>query len=356
MRRLVLGSAVMFAAACHQGVDAGDAGVGSGADAGATVVTDAGAADAGRSCTPASERADWKLKFVFVVEQSGAMCIADPPGSQESSGFCEMALARTRLTNVFPARVGAVASFLTAVAARPEVTVGLIPFEANVKGGNRGFAPGGDLQLRSALGQLQAELGKHANLQTALEAARQRVEADLLPLSDAERTRTHYAVVVLSTGVPSPRCNRNDLSMPFGSATRPELVWADSDTPFCNDITADIPPSERITNFVPGTSINQNSQLFDVADTFGAMEGWYGVKVSLHTRQLLSERTLMQCGALCDGQLTLGLNVTDTRTVGRFVLSELARRGGGTFVDPGEPSNLSLNDLATMEPTTFCAE
>lgn len=189
-----------------------------------------------------------------------------------------------------------------------------------------------------------------------MEHARARVEADILRLLDAERTRTRYVVVVLSTGVPSPRCSRNDLLMPWASAARPELVWADTDTTFCNDITADIPVWERVTTFEPGTSLNQNSQLFDVTDAFEAMKGWYGASVSVHTRLMLSDSSLSQCGALCDGQLQNGLNPQDTRTVGRYVLSELARRTGGTFVDPGEPSNLSLMDLATMEPTTFCAE
>lgn len=359
MRRLVLGSVMVFATACLQAVEAQDAGSGIPADAGSSVIVDAGAPDAGPTCAPASERSEWKLKFVFVVEQSGAMCLVDPPGSQESTGLCEQTAPLANVTGAtMPARVRELMAFSRAVANRPDVTMALIPFETNLKGffPITGFSRGSDFGLLNRISGLQAELGSRANLQTALESARTRIEFDLLQRPDAERTHTHYVVVVLSTGVPSPRCSRNDLLMPFGSAARPELVWADTDTRYCNDVTSDIPPSESISTFVPGTSINQNAQLFDLADAFRAMEGWYGVKVSVHTRQLVSDRNLAACGALCDHQLTNGLNVQDTRTVGRYVLSELARRGGGTFVDPGEPSNLSLMDLASLEPTTFCAE
>jgi hypothetical protein len=241
---------------------------------------------------------------------------------------------------------------------KPDVMLAVVPFESNPKGvfPPIGFSRPGDWGFRSRVNALQAELARHANLQGAMEQARTRVELDILRLPDAERTRTRYVVVVLSAGVPSPRCARNDLLMPFASAARPELVWADTDTEFCNVIDANIPPAERILTFEPGTSLNQNSQLFDIADALGSMKGWYGVSVSVHTRLVLSDSSLSQCGALCDGQLQNGLNPQETRIVGRYVLGELARRSGGSFLDPGEPSNLSLMDLATMEPTTFCAE
>jgi hypothetical protein len=367
MRRLVLGSVVVLAA-CVQGVDGNDAGGAGGAGGvgaaggagGGAAISDAGpeAVDAGPSCTPASERPDWKLKFVFLFEQSGTMCIADPPGSQESSGFCEQAAAAINSGSVVPARVRAMNDFLRAVGSRPDVRVAVVPFESNLKGvyPPTGFARPDDANLQNRVWSLQTELGRHANLQGALEQARARIEYDVLQGSDATRTRTRYVVVVLSTGVPSPRCNRNDLLMPYATAARPELVWADTDTTFCNDITSDIPPAERIMTFVPGTTLNQNSQLFDLADALGAMKGWYGVSVSVHTRLLLSDSSLTRCGALCDGQLTNGLSPQDSRTVGGYVMGELARRSGGSFVDPGEPSNLSLQDLATMEPTTFCPE
>lgn len=360
MRRLVLGSVLVLATACLQAVEAQDAGSGSTGDAGVAVVVDAGAPDAGPTCAPASERGEWKTKFVVIVEQSGAMCLVDPPGSQEGAGLCEQAAAMANVTGTtIPARVKALQAFMRAVQNRPDVMLTLVPFDSNVKGALpfNGFSPATDPLMVNRIWSLQTELGQHANLQGALAFARSRIELDVLQLSDAERSHTHYAVVVLSTGVPSPRCARDDLSMPFASAARPELVWADTDTTFCNDFPDPTSfPQERVNTFSPGTSLNQNFQFFDFADALKAMEGWYGVKVSVHTRQLFSERSLAACGALCDHQLTNGLNVQDTRTVGRYLLSELARRGGGTFVDPGESSNLSLMDLATMEPTTFCAE
>lgn len=359
MRRLVLGSLVLLAA-CGQVSEGADAGVVGGPGDGGVMVADAGgqSVDAGPGCTPASERAEWKLKFVLVVEQSGTMCIADPPGSQESNGFCEQAAATSGSGVTVPARVRAMNAFLMALRSRPAASVAVVPFETNLKGfwPVTAFTRPDDGQLQTRVWSLQAELGKHANLQQALEHVRTRIERDAQGLPDAERTRTHYAVVVLSTGVPSPRCTRNDLLTPFASAAHPELVWADTDTAYCNLIDTEIPSWERISNFVPGTSINQNGALFDVADALRAMKAWYGVNVSIHTRLVLSESNVRRCGALCDGMLTNGLNLQDSRAVGGYVLSELARRTGGSFVDPGEPANLSLMDLATMEPTTFCAE
>jgi hypothetical protein len=75
-------------------------------------------------------------------------------------------------------------------------------------------------------------------------------------------------------------------------------------------------------------------------DGLRLLSTWYGVpSVELHARRL-----------------TNGLSSTDMRTVGTFIMKNLAARGGGTFFDPGEPANLSLDDLAAMEPTTFCDE
>jgi hypothetical protein len=361
MRRLVLGSLVGLTAACVQGGAGSDAGAVVSAGDGGAFISDGGtqSVDAGPTCAPASERGEWKLKFVFVVEQSGVMCVADPPGSQESSGFCEQVAARVNINGTTsPARVRTLEAFLTAVRTRPEVSVAVVPFETNLKGAwpVASFARPDDGQLQTRVRWLQTELGTQANLQQALEHARARIEADLLRLSDSERTRTHYAVVVLSTGVPSPRCSRNDLLTPFASAVHPELVWADSDPTLCNLIDPNASPFDRINDFVPGRSLNQNGQLFDVADALVAMRGWYGVRVSLHARLLLSERSIRACGTLCDGSLPGGMNSQDSRVVGTYVLGELARRTGGTFLDPGEPANLTLQDLATMEPTTFCGE
>jgi len=43
----------------------------------------------GNVCTSVPDPAGFPVKVVFVVDQSGSMCISDPPGSQNGTGFCE---------------------------------------------------------------------------------------------------------------------------------------------------------------------------------------------------------------------------------------------------------------------------
>jgi len=43
----------------------------------------------GTVCTSTPDPNGFPVKVVFVVDQSGSMCISDPPGSQNGAGFCE---------------------------------------------------------------------------------------------------------------------------------------------------------------------------------------------------------------------------------------------------------------------------
>ena len=43
----------------------------------------------GRVCTEVVDPSAFPVKLVLLVDQSGASCITDPPGSQESAGLCE---------------------------------------------------------------------------------------------------------------------------------------------------------------------------------------------------------------------------------------------------------------------------
>jgi N utilization substance protein A len=61
------------------------------------------------------------------------MCISDPPGAQESTGFCQMyATIPPGVTQ--PARVRAVNRLIDQFEQQPNVQVALVPFETNVKG------------------------------------------------------------------------------------------------------------------------------------------------------------------------------------------------------------------------------
>lgn len=343
---------------CGRAVDSRDAGSDGGVAGGQADGGDGGSsgeADAGAGCVPLAERGEWKLKFVLLVEQSRTMCMVDPPGAQQSNGLCEQ-VAAVRPPGVYkPHRTRALEEFLGSVQSRTDVRVALVPFETRTRG-QLAFAPESSRPFSNVLWSvqtLQTELGQDANLQDALTVAADLIEHDLVGLSDLHRPRTRYVVVVLSTGVPSPRCSADDRLAEYASPSRPELVWADVDAMRCNGSAT--PTDPLGVSFLAGNALNQNSQLQRAVDRLKAMSTWYGgAPITVHARMVLSEASVGSCGALCDGQLTNGLSATDLRRVGTYVMRDLATRTGGTFLDPGEPANLTLMDLAALEPAVFC--
>src|SRR3954470_12342741 len=87
----------------------------------------------GEICTTAPDPNEFPVKVVVIVDQSGSMCISDPPGSQGAPGFCEMyGSVPPGVTQ--PARVRAVNRLVDQFSTQPNVQVALIPFETNVKG------------------------------------------------------------------------------------------------------------------------------------------------------------------------------------------------------------------------------
>lgn len=366
MSRLVLGALVLVSA-CVEGPgsnDRPDGGADGGADGGPSLdgadggLSDGGVADAGPSCVPAAEQLDWKLKFVSLVDQSGLMCLVDPPGSQEATGMCEQAAAAGAFTGAtVPGRARSLIQFLQTNAFRPDMSVAIVSYSSQPRISPFGgaFAGAESQDLLSAARSLQSSLGTFGNLQSGLVATQELIEKDLLTLSDGARRRTRYVVVVLSSGIPSPRCSANDSLMQYATPLRPELVWADSAQIPCNEEPPFGPPDLSVYRFRPGTDLNQTAQLDALADRFHLMEQWYGVPaISLHTRLVISERALNACGAFCAQLLPNRMTMSELRSVGRFVLGNLATRTGGTFVDPGEPANLDLSEFTRMPPATFC--
>jgi hypothetical protein len=208
------------------------------------------------------------VKVVLVVDQSGSMCISDPPGSQESTGFCEMySTVPPGVTQ--PARVRAVNKLLQQFSRAPNVQVALVPFETNVKGVWPG--PGGgrfgrpDSALQTRVNTLQSELGKGTDYQGALAYAYSLIATDIVATEATTPEvlpRTRYVVVFLTDGVPFPKCAANDNLTQFADDLNPDLTWADSSGAgdFCNLIDPTDP--DAITGFVAGTDRNQNYQLF----------------------------------------------------------------------------------------------
>ncbi|MDP3504767.1 MAG: VWA domain-containing protein [Myxococcales bacterium] len=305
--------------------------------------------DAGTPCTPELDRANWPVRIVFVVQNSGAMCVVDPPGSQGQPGFCEMiGPGLTPSGQTRPARATVIDSFLNANRARTNFSAALVSWGENPQ--VVPFVSGADPSLRIAVAELQNTLKRGSNLQGGLEAAKALIEQDVLTTAASVRARSRYVVVVLSTGIPFPRCAANDSMTEYASAARPELVWADSPGAgtWCNG------QNPEVLGFTPGSSLNQNAQLFAAVDGMLALDTQYGLgDVRVFTRLLMNDANLAACGPICQ-DLFGPQSLADSRTMGTWLLTQLAQRGQGTFVDPGAPSNLTLSDLDTSEFTTFC--
>ena len=45
----------------------------------------------GRVCTAVPDPTGFPVKVVFIIDESGSMCVSDPPGSQQGSSFCARA-------------------------------------------------------------------------------------------------------------------------------------------------------------------------------------------------------------------------------------------------------------------------
>ncbi len=144
----------------------------------------------GRICTQPPDPSGFPVKVLFVVDQSGSMCISDPPGSQGAPGLCEqlvaMGIVPPNLTT--PARVRALEALLAQF--QDEITnqganiqVAIVPFATNVQnpypanGSNQGFAS--PFGLQGYLGGLQGQLGKGTDYQGALAYAYQTIAGDI---------------------------------------------------------------------------------------------------------------------------------------------------------------------------------
>jgi hypothetical protein len=362
-----------------------------------------GAGDAG-SCTPKSEIANYPVKVLVVVEQSGVMCLLDPPGSQGSSGFCEMAdaLVADYLDGGLPtepARVRALKLLAAASQTQGDVQMALQPFEANTL---QSFPIGGgfatpNATLDSVVSTLQSTLGKGADMQGALDLAIETLRADMVKTGQSDPAtlaRTRYVVVVISSGVPYPRCSSDDSLSSYADALHPDGIWADNPTlaampsdggsgggggpeclgsdcggdggvSICNAACDPNVPGSCLSDILyglpdggdapyPGGDRNQNAQLTGRVDELVSLGGIYGAaQVQLHTALLYDLQPVIWCGVICSDVFTPN-NPTDMRTASTWLLQQLAMHGQGTFHDMGSPATPDLSWLDTAPATNLC--
>jgi von Willebrand factor type A domain/Bacterial TSP3 repeat len=318
----------------------------------------------GRVCASPATTTGFPVKVLFVIDQSGSMCVSDPPGSQPQSGFCQAAAAVPPGVTQ-PARVRALLRMLQAFSSAPNVEVGLVTFETNAKkifpdpASPAIFGSPNDPQLTTDINLLQTQLGKGTDYQGAMAMMYTSVQADIeltKQMRPAELPRTRYVVVFLTDGTPFPRCAANDNLTQYADPDNPELIWSDSygAGDFCNLIDPMDP--DAITGFVAGTDRNQNYQLYAYVDQLVELKRFHNIgDIRLHTILLFNEEAVRICGLICQDLYGQYPNYTTAagypqaaKRIATYILRKLAERGNGVyqeFIDNNGIANMGLGAL-----------
>ena len=317
----------------------------------------------GRVCTAPPDPTGFPVKVVLIVDQSGSMCVSDPPGSQESSGFCEM-YATVPPGVRQPARVRSLLQLMDQFDAQPNVQVAMVPFETNVKGpwpdpqGGRRFARP-DASLRQRIQALQSELGKGTDYQGALAYAYAVIAGDIASVSQnspEQLPRTRYIVVFLTDGVPFPRCAANNDLTVYADDLNPELIWADAQGAgdFCDQISPSDPDAisgcpgggtgcaNPSAPFIAGTDRNQNYQLFNYIDKLMELKEQYNIgDVRVNTVLLFNTEAVRACGPICQdlygeyvrypGKVPVADGPAAANAIAAWLLKKFAERGNGSY-------------------------
>ena len=314
----------------------------------------------GRVCTDPPDPNGFPVKVVILVDQSGSMCISDPPGSQGTAGLCEQFAAAVGIP--VPARVRALQALVAQFAPQPNVQVTIVPWDTNVKNvwppvttGQRFARPIG---IDTYIQNLQSQLGKGTDMQGALSYAYGVIASDITDLNTNNPQllpRTRYVVVFLTDGTPYPRCSANDDLSVYADPQHPDLIWADSLPDFCNLTNAQ--GSDAIDGFVPGTDRNQNYQLFSYIDQIMQLKPSYNVgDIRLHTVLIFSDAGVATCnslGLLCQDIYGVYPNTAPAdypeaaREVATWLLQQMAARGNGVFQEfrNNDIQNMGLGGL-----------
>lgn len=319
----------------------------------------------GRVCTRPPNPSGFPVKVVVVIDESGSMCISDPPGAQLDSGFCQRAEVQAIIPPgvTEPARVRAlkrlVQQFRQVNAAGGNVQVSVAPFETNVRNvwppttvGSRFAKP--DNNIDSYINGLQSQLGKGTDYQGALSYAYSVIASDInaVALSNPELLpRTRYVVVFLTDGTPYPRCSATDNLSVYANPDNPDLTWADSIVDFCNATST----TDAIDGFEVGTDRNQNYQLFSYVRRLMELKDQYNVgDVRMHTVLLFNQEAVRACGPICQEIYGIYPGVPQAqypeaaKKIASWLLKRFAEMGNGVyqeFNDTAEISNLGLGAL-----------
>jgi len=314
----------------------------------------------GTVCTPPPDASGFPVKVLMVIDQSGSMCISDPPGAQEKPGLCEQ-LAATGVIPpgiTEPARVRALKKLVDQFKAQNQaganVQISIVPFETNVKnawpaqGTKPRFGNPQDLPA-SYTGSLQSTLGKGTDYQGAMAYAYDLVAKDMDDVqanSPEELPRTRYVVVFLTDGTPYPRCAANDnltgcgpgATDCYADPSHPERIWSDSASAgdFCNLVDPSSP--DQITGFTAGTDRNQNYQIFSFVDRLMDLKQQHNIgDLRFHTVLLFNQAAVQACGSICTDIYGVYPTVAQSqypaaaKQIATWTLKRMAERGNGVY-------------------------
>ncbi len=351
-------------------------------------------------CTDKPDPRDFPVKVLFLVDQSGSMCVSDPPGSQSPpvgslcEQYCQIPAVLNNpsvapgcaTNNAQPARVVALHQIINSFEAQNAavspgapgpIQVGIVPFETNLQntwpgGGMTYLQPGGNID--SFIDNLQSTLGNGTDTQGVLDFARTAMAADMQASPKDQLPRSRYVVVFLTDGTPYPRCTATQTltsSLPnadyanYDPFNAPWLTWMDDPQPptaYCisqpngmidNGMAMNGNPP-GVNGYTFGTDRNQNYQIFDTVNQMMSLKTEYDVAaVNLDTVLILNPLAVQLCGLICQDLYGTypGLNASQfsqaTFSVASWLLSNMARIGNGVFqaFTNGQIQNLSLAGL-----------
>src|SRR5437773_280146 len=90
----------------------------------------------GTVCAPPADAVGFPLKVIAVVQNSTAMCVADPPGAQTSGTFCNMVPVPPGVTQ--PWRVRALKLLAAQLESQPSASLAIVSFDTRVNAGSFG--------------------------------------------------------------------------------------------------------------------------------------------------------------------------------------------------------------------------
>ncbi len=352
-------------------------------------------------CTSKPDPSDFPVKVLFIVDQSGSMCVSDPPGSQSlpvgslCEQYCQLPAILNNPSvapgcasnNPQPARVVALHQIINNFKAQNlaitggmspgPIQVGIVPFETNVQNtwpgtGQTYLQP--DSTIDGFIDNLQSTLGNGTDTQGVLDYARTAMAADMQGTAPDKLPRSRYIVVFLTDGTPYPRCTSTETltgALPnadyanYDPFNAPYLTWMDDPQPptaYCLSQPAGNidngmaqngnPPG--VSGYTFGSDHNQNYQIFDTVNQMMSLKDEYHVAaVNIDTVLLLNPQAVQLCGLICQDLYGTypGLNASQfsqaTFSVASWLLANMARIGNGVFqaFTNGQIQNLSLAGL-----------